>query len=120
MSLKRHLLGHRSFWTEDRIRSLVNAEVEKSFLIFQTSKQQTWLLKTADSLTCILDDARKPEPQVQWSLDLSEVDSVRARPISGKSGLVDIGSRKNWYYSNNLFREPADIEAAIKSVLPGS
>ena len=86
----------------------------RALLLFQTSTQQTWLVRTARRLYCILDDRRKPAPHINWSMATSdiatdgklklEVSFDEQSPVSSKSGLVHFGPKhRNWLYSKKLF-----------------
>jgi hypothetical protein len=122
------LLGFRSFATEQEIKDCVarsastlkggeNYEQVRALLIFSTSKQHTWLIRTNARLYLVLDDRRKDDPKVQWSVPLAE---SRDFPINTKpdytrrSGLVDFGPKhRDWLYTKRLFQED-DITIAIK------
>lgn len=116
----------RRFLPEDEIRQVLvrsknykldgtDPSLAALLLIFQTSLQQTWLAKTAKRLYCILDDRRKPEANVNWSMRTSEfLDGsgqvsipIDARPSSelGEGyGSIDIGPKhKDWLFSTKLF-----------------
>lgn len=129
------LLGRRNFYSEqDRIGVVkssknYNSSQEKlahakALKIFQTSKQQTWLVSTNERLYCILDDNRKDDLHINWSIPKrvlvtgNEVSiKLETRDHSEKSGLVDIGSKhKNWLYSKKLFKD-ADIKTEIQKLI---
>ncbi len=121
------ILGYRRFSDEPQIRTLVekskdfdsseeSTDSAQSLIIFQTSKQQTWLMSSTKRLYCILDDVRRPRPRVQWSLPKNKV-KVRARPKTEKTGLVDFDQRRrSWLFSAPLFEEKP-IEDSIKALL---
>ena len=83
----------------------------KTLLLFETSSQHTWLVTTKERLYCILDDVRKPEPHINWSMSRNKIIegeelklALKARHKTERTGLVDFGERhKNWLYSKRLF-----------------
>ena len=116
----------RQFYTVEEIKQSIkkskNYRLDQSdpssavpLLIYQSRLQQTWLLKTLRRLYCILDDIRKPEPHVNWSMAITEVLDgnggirlqFKARPPEGENqttGKLDFGpSHKDWLYSTKLF-----------------
>ncbi|MCY0095050.1 hypothetical protein [Hoeflea ulvae] len=116
----------RPFLTPDQIRNVITQSVNypshdgtdparaRALLLFQTSVQQTWLVRTERRLYCILDDRRKPTAHINWSMAMSEIvhnDDLlleisldEQSPVSSKSGLVHFGpSHRNWLYSKKLF-----------------
>ena len=135
MSIAKSILGYRNFWGEQEIKELIkkskNFDSGKespskamSLLIFQTSKQQTWLVSTSVRLYCILDDIRKPRPKIQWSStkqilspDENYKSVIVTHPKSDETGQVDIGQqRKNWLYTNRFFFNES-IENQIANLL---
>ncbi len=126
-------IGRRNFYSENEIIKFVTKSknydygIEKldqaaTLLIFQTSKQQTWLISTNKRLYCILDDNRKDEPQINWSIPKEDIhgkklsDEIYIRNYSEDIGLVDIGPKKNWLYSKKLFKK-SDIKININQLL---
>ena len=103
-------------------------ETARPLLFFQTSLQQTWLVRTDERLYCILDDVRRPQPHINWSIPMSEVVDqtgkllirIEARDGPGSnSGLVDIGSNhRDWLYSRKLFAATG-VEKAFEDFLRG-
>lgn len=137
MSLAKSLLGYREFSSESQIRQTItksknyNASKEapeqaKSLLIFETSRQHTWLVATEERLYFVLDDVRKPEPRINRSIrkDALKAQTNGSTPInvlskSVHTGLVDIGLRQHSYlYSKDLFSQ-RPIENAINDLLRG-
>lgn len=92
--------------TEDLTRA-------EALLIFITSKQQTWLVSTSERLYCILDDIRKDEPHINWSISRSRIFqdnvptiSLEARDKTELTGFLDIGdTHRGWLYTKRLFSE---------------
>jgi hypothetical protein len=122
MSVASFLLGRRPFAERSEIIEFVknseNYDPEKddlskadALLIFQTSKQQTWLVSSSERLYCILDDLRKDKPHINWSMPKATIISagkinlqIKTRDETVNSGLVDIGpTHTNWYFSKRLF-----------------
>ena len=84
MNFESFLSGRAQLEAEEVIRSSIkrsqnfNPKAEdsgqsKTLLFFRTSKQQSWLVATSERLYCILDDVRKSEPHVNWSIPSSEL-----------------------------------------------
>ena len=96
----------------------------ETLLIFSTSKQRTWLVATLEMLYCILDDARKENPHINWSMGKNALIhngnvtlNVSSRDKTDRTGLVDIGpTHKNWLFTKQLFKGK-DIESSIKDLL---
>jgi hypothetical protein len=95
-----------------------------ALLIFSTSKQHTWLVSTDKRLYCVLDDLRKDEPHINWSIsrrdlirDNQVVVSVGSRDKSEFTGLVDIGTaHRDWLYTKRLFSTES-VEGSIRKLL---
>ena len=136
MSLVQSLLGYRSFASEPEVRKSIehsmyyDASTESpedagSLLIFDTSRQHTWLVTTGKRLYFVLDDVRQPAPRVRRSVPTSELKvqsdgevAVITRPKSVHAGLVDIGlRRRGWLYSKRLFPPDRPIERAVNELL---
>jgi hypothetical protein len=135
MEFSQRVLGYRSFWDEPDIRALVREsknfdessekiEEAKSLLIFQTTKQHTWLVSSKERLYCILDDGRKPKPRIQWSLSKKRLkasgaytNSIKTRSKTESTGVIDIGIRhKYWLYTKRLFPDKS-IEHKVEELL---
>lgn len=92
--------------------------------IFGTSKQRTYLVATPKRLYCILDDTRKDEPHINWSMPKEEILSqeglklnVATKDKTNDVGLVDVGSKHtNWLFSKAAFKEK-DIKSSIEELL---
>lgn len=136
MNLVESLLGYRSFASEPEIRSSIeqskyydatkeSPEDAGSLLIFDTSRQHTWVVATGERLYFVLDDVRQPAPRIRRSVPRSELKiqpdgrvAVITRPKSVHAGLVDIGfRRRGWLYSQNLFSPGRPIERAVNELL---
>lgn len=136
MNLVESLLGYRSFATEPEIRGSIeqskyydatkeSPEDAGSLLIFDTSRQHTWLVATGERLYFVLDDVRQPAPRIRRSVPRSELKvqsdggvAVVTRPKSARTGLVDIGLRKRgWLYSKDLFSPDRPIAHAVNELL---
>lgn len=135
MSLVESLLGYRNLSSEPEIRQRIrksrnydsskeSPDHAKSLLIFETSKQRTWLIATGERLYFILDDVRKPGPRVSRSVcreDLKALPdgkiSITVQPKSAHTGLIDLGlEQRGWLYSKDLFSHQP-IERAINELL---
>ncbi len=105
-----------------------NPEHTQLLIFFSTSKQRTYLVASQERLYCILDDARKDNPHVNWSMNKEEVMGddqitleISTRDKTEKTGLVNFGPKhKNWLYTKSLFVNQdlkASIEHLIKSTM---
>jgi hypothetical protein len=121
-SVREFFLGKVEFKTSDEIIETVrqhrdfdpqheNLDSAEAILIFQTSKQQTWLVATNLRLYCVLDDLEKSSTRVQWSIPIEKIAdkngqlkiNVQTRDKTERTGLLDIGERRNWLFSKKLF-----------------
>jgi hypothetical protein len=88
--------------------------------LFNTKSQNTWLAVTNSNLFCVLDDedTRSSNRQVQWTMPLWEASpvSVRARPKRA-AGLVNIGRRQNWLYSQRLHPDSNSLKTSIQKLI---
>jgi hypothetical protein len=88
-----------------------NPADSKTLLFFKTSKQRTYLVATDSRLYCILDDARKESPHINWSMPKNSliengklIIAIQTRNKTQNTGLVDISnSHKNWLFTKELF-----------------
>lgn len=133
-TVREFLLGRDEFKTADQIIEIVakspffdpqreDTAHAEALLIFQTSKQQTWLVATQAQLYCVLDDLGKSFTRVQWAVPKEKLvaDGKITVPISTsdkteKTGRLNIGERRNWLFSKKLFTsEP--IESSVRSLI---
>ena len=131
------LMGWRNFSSKEEIKQLITKSVNfdpqienpvtaKTLLFFQSPKQKTWLVATPHRLYCILDDIRKDEPHINWSLSKSKIIShntltleIRSHSPSTATGRIDFGnSHKFWLYSKHIFEDRGvDVENSIRTFL---
>jgi hypothetical protein len=130
------LIGHRELKSAKDIREAIklskyfNGDLEApdqagTMLIFDTSKQHTWLVCTRERLYCILDDVRSEVPNVNWSMGRQDVLegstvtlSIEIRANSDSAGFINFGQRhQNYYYSYKLFVDKAVREEIRKLIL---
>lgn len=135
MGLVESLLGYRNFSGEPEIRQRIKKSKNydpskespnraRSLLIFETSKQRTWLVVTGERMYFILDDVRKPGPRISRSVRRDDLNTlpdgkvaVAVQPKSTRAGLVDVGlKQRDWLYSKDLFSHRS-IEYAINELL---
>ena len=96
-------------------------------LIFSTSKQKTWLVSTKEQLYCILDDWRKADPHIIWSIgkdklikDGEIIINIMIKDYKKNTGVVNIGERpKGLLYSKNLFNTRS-IDESVKDLIGNS
>jgi hypothetical protein len=117
----------RDFLGRDEVKNLITTSVNyqnedpgqaRPLLIFKTFNQQTWLIATDRRIYCVLDDRRKAAARMQWSMAISgaRAAQIRRKDYRGRTGLLDIGEKKNWLYSEDLFRE-IDVVEAVKKLI---
>jgi hypothetical protein len=124
------------FRTQDEIRDCIknsisyegeDASGSQLLLFFSTSKQRTYLVATKVRLYCVLDDSRKTEPRINWSIGKADLIhdgelkiSIEARDVDEYTGLVNIGTEhKRWYFTKGLFGS-RPIEKKIRSFILSS
>ena len=96
-------------------------------LLFHTSKQKTWLVATKERVYCILDDIRKSEPHINWSVtrnrivdDEAVVWRIDKSDKNSKTGILNFENAKSsWYYSKDLFIGK-DVVDEIENFVCGS
>ena len=129
------MLGWREFKSREEIAEYIVHSVNfdpqredprtaKTLPLFQTSRQRTWLVATSERLYCILDDVRKPEPHINWSLPKSKVVAngdvvleIRPHDRTAKTGLVDFGNEhRRWLYTRDLF-DRGDVVSGVQQFL---
>lgn len=96
------------------------ARVVGLICIFRTKKQRTWFVATETSVVCVLDDAKTAagHRRVQWTLPLGEATPILVRERPGlAAGLVDVGSRRNWLYTQRLHPDGGKLKASIETML---
>lgn len=135
MKILDSLLGRRDFYSRDDIaRYIVRSKnydsskessvQAKTFLFFETAEQRTWLVATPHRLYCILDDVRKPEPNINWSMSREKIFSgdalnlqINTKEKGNRTGLLDIGpTHKNWLYTKALFLTQPVTEAITEFI----
>ncbi|MCH8342956.1 MAG: hypothetical protein IH983_03110 [Planctomycetes bacterium] len=91
---------------------------------FSTSKQRTYLVATPARMYCILDDSRKDNPHINWSIARNELEkdekvimTISTSDKTENTGLVDIGPKhKNWLFTRSLFLQ-ASIANSIQRLI---
>jgi hypothetical protein len=121
MDLRKFLLGQNEFKSPNEIIEIVRESPSfdtakedtasaEALLIFQTSKQQTWLVATRAHLYCVLDDLKSSFTKVQWAMGAEELTyagnitaTISTRDNTKWTGLLDVEERRNWLFSKMLF-----------------
>jgi len=133
-SFRKFLLGRNDFKSADEIVRLINEKVShgsseqiehaETLLIFQTSREQTWLVGTKQRLYCVLDDLNNGFTRVDWILPKEQLVKngridvkVATRTKTDKTGLLDIGERRGWLFSKRLFAERDLVERVQDMIL---
>ncbi len=96
--------------------------------IFETSKQTTWLKKTASGIECHLDDNREGKRNGhRWTLSKAETAQILASGdiyvnpgFKIRTGLMSVGSHTNWLYSKRLYPDPAGLHHKVVELLRAS
>jgi hypothetical protein len=120
------LIGRGGFFTPDGITSIIEnsglaepgEKIRHRILLFQTSKQRTWLAASDHRLFCVLDDEtmRTSGKLVQWILRREDATPVTARATRERVGTVGIGPRKRWLYSTRLHPSPDGLRSTINAL----
>lgn len=127
-------LGHGSFLPPEQILEKISDSKNfdsareapnraEALLIFQTTKQQTWLVATNVRLYCILDDIGKGSTSILWSMSESKLIQggrlyahVSTNHKTDKTGVVKIADRNGLYFSRKLFASES-IERQIRRLI---
>jgi hypothetical protein len=134
MDLRKFLLGRGEFKSPSEVIQTVrespdfdpqneNLTSAEALLIFQTPKQQTRLVAKGARLYCALDDLRRSFRPVRWSLAAKELMrdgnfaiTISARDSNERTGLLNIGDRRNWLFTKKLFKSRS-IEDEVKDLM---
>ena len=145
------LLGYRSFKTEMEIKRIVLEYIRENRMdtqttpsgmkyvipmddfvnthvlkIFQTVKQQTWLVSTKDYVFCLLDDIdvdiEKDFQLIKWYVPIQDIkNKIEFRESTNrpeKFGLIDFGPKhKDWYYSKPLLNGKEMAEKFVNNLI---
>lgn len=135
MKLGALFFGDRDFLSPKEIEKIIvksknfsgSNELENtdSLLIFETSKQRTWLVASPKRLYCILDDIREVEPNINWSMKKDKLIQnnilaieLKIKDKSNKTGLIDFGpTHKNWLYSKKLFSKIGIVQTVNQFIM---
>lgn len=126
------LLGFRDFKKLDEIKKFIstnfnldkdeNIDIAAELLIFETTRQKTWILGTEERLFCVLDDVGKDTFNVRWVLTKDELinDKEIVLDISidpsykKETGLINFGqNHTKWLYSKKLFPSSDELHKKI-------
>ncbi|RYG23199.1 hypothetical protein EON82_14755 [bacterium] len=122
-------VGANGFFTREGILELVTEHARNvvpkdeaigAIMIFDIRTQRTWLVATRERLYLVLDDndTRVSGAMIQWHMPLSSAHPVRVRSDRGTlGGHVDIGERRDWLYSSNLYPNASDLERDISDLI---
>jgi hypothetical protein len=104
---------------QDSGHTVPGETIQKTFLLFQTARQQTWLLITGKQVFCILDDERTRASGrvLQWRLPLDKALPVRAYVTEKGNCVVDIGEKRRWLYSPELHPDTKALEEELAGLL---
>ncbi len=117
------------FRSESEIKNLVkksknykNEDVANSKILnfFNTSKQRSYLVTTDEMVYCIVDDSRKNEAKINWSMgkELFASQSITLKDKTVRTGLVNFGEKhKNWLYTKSIFNNEDNMKNSISKLL---
>lgn len=127
---KEDLSDEDGFLTQAGVTNVVTLSPTRSpdeqpksvLLIFSTPHQRTWLVATNQNLYCVLDGEKTRDTGrlLQWRLPMSQELAVSAREKNRRTGLLNIGPRKNWLYSRALYPTPESLENAVTELISDS
>ena len=130
------LLGFRDFSKLEEIKKTIsskfnfdkdeNIDKAKELIIFETSRQKTWIIATEKKLFCVLDNVENDTFEIRWhmaadeiikdnkiDLDIKVVDSYKKN-----TGLVDFGkNHREWLYSKKYFSSPDKLREKVAELL---
>jgi len=106
---------------QHREEPLADREV---LLIFESSKQRTWLVATKGALYCVIDRLSEPEPRARWRIGMERIFSnkdgiflsIQTEEYSDSAGHLVIDKKRPRLYSRRLFTD-FPVEQRIKSLL---
>ena len=101
------------------------AESAPPLKLFETKRQTTWLKATEKGLECHLTERRPGKTGGhKWTMAPDEVKRILESSdfyvnptLKISTGLLSIGSRRNWLYSKKLFPEPEQLHHEIAKLL---
>lgn len=129
MRIFRNILGYRDFNQLKSIKDFLvsknlvdkkNVDLLKQIVLFDTSKQRTWLLADNENVFCFLDDTTKDSFEFRWKEKKSNLrGNIRVTPnVKPKAGIVDFGEKhKRWYYSKDIYHSDYDVIRKINDLL---
>ena len=95
----------------------------ESLLIFDASRQRTWLIASMNYLYCIFDIIDEPRARVQWRIGRNRIISddrivlkITTRNYSDRNGHLIIDGKKPRKYSRLLFQR-VSIEGSVRILL---
>jgi len=133
ISFKDFIAGKRDFKDKNEIAKQVTKSKNfkdgediahvKVVELFENSNQKTYLIKTNKRLYKILDDRRKEEPMVNWSVKVEKLTNENKNPFKVIDYKKDIGklalnidADKGALYTKKLFSN-IDINEALTDLL---
>lgn len=123
------LQDERGFYTEEGLYQLLAASGKLSddeyvcdrLRLYKTMRQRTWLVATNRNLFCLLDDekARRYKSVIKWVQPFSSATPLQVRAYVSEKGLhvVDIGKRKGWLYSHNMYPRSEELVKKVERMM---
>jgi len=123
------LQDERGFYTEEGLDQLLAASGKLSddeyvcdkLPLYKTMRQRTWLVATNRNLFCLLDDekARRYKSVIKWVQPFSSANPLPVRVYISEKGLhvVDIGKRKGWLYSHNMYPRSEELVKKVERMM---
>ena len=126
---RRDTLDERGFHTERGLDEMLittneiraGEKILEHLLLFQTERQQTWLVTSDKRLFCFLDDekTRAGNTELRWSTELAVIDreQIRARRSNRGNMVIDLDRRAPWLYSTHLHNDPEELADRVKAMI---
>ncbi|PXF61756.1 MAG: hypothetical protein C4B59_02575 [Candidatus Methanogaster sp.] len=123
------LQDERGFYTEEGLDQLLAASGKLSddeyicdkLPLYKTMRQRTWLVATNRNLFYLLDDekARRYKSVIKWVQPFSSATPLQVRAYISEKGLhvVDIGKRKGWLYSHNMYPRSEELAKKVEKMI---
>jgi hypothetical protein len=124
-----HTRLRRRFKSVVELQQLLEKNCQESFepadflLIYDTNSQHTWLATSDQSLCCVIDLRREPDPKLVWQMPLCRFQKngemairIAAVEADDDTGYVRIEDQRRRKFSTSLF-SAAELEEQIKQLL---
>lgn len=128
-----YILGYRDFSKLEEIKENIfkkynqindeNIHKATEILLFESSRQKTWLLITEERFFCVLDDVENDFFRVRWNITKNDIIHGNQLIIKLKTydylkntGKIDFGKfHKGWLYSKSIYSTHEELKSKIES-----